>query len=143
MNVLVRRLAIGDEGKACDIVKAFKERTVSADYMRNFLSNGGNYLIAAYEGDELVGYVLGYKMDRIDRDSAMVNLYEIEVSEAFRKRGIGSNLIHELKRVCNEEGVMKIFLITNESNNAAMALYNSTGGVRDFRDDVLFNYRLM
>ena len=43
-----------------------------------------------------------------------------------------------VKSIARFKGVHKLWVITNESNAAAMALYRSVGGVRVAGDDVVF-----
>ena len=54
--------------------------------------------------------------------------------------GAGRALIDELDAICRERGAQEMFVITNESNVAAMHLYESTGVRRQSRDDVVFVY---
>ena len=51
-------------------------------------------------------------------------------------------LIEELKHIGQQIGAHILFLMTNESNTAAMGLYRSTGGQRKGSDEVLFEYTL-
>jgi ribosomal protein S18 acetylase RimI-like enzyme len=60
----------------------------------------------------------------------MMYLHEIDVLPSYQRQGIGTALIEELKRICRTEGITKMWLGTSESNIAAMALYQKTGGMR-------------
>ena len=53
--------------------------------------------------------------------------YEIEVAEAHRRRGAGRAMIDALQSICAAEGVAKMWVQTAPSNQAAAALYRSTG----------------
>ena len=68
----------------------------------------------------------------------MVCLYEVGVSASHRRRGVGRAMIDELKRICREAAVMKIWVIASRSNEAAMRLYAGTGGREAGADDVVF-----
>lgn len=57
----------------------------------------------------------------------MALFYEIEVVEGHRRRGAGRAMIEALKTVCGEENVFKMWVQTDASNEAAAALYRSTG----------------
>lgn len=56
-------------------------------------------------------------------------LYEIEVDEKYRRKGTGTKLIDELKAVCRRENVLKMWVMTNRSNEEEMNLYRKSGGV--------------
>lgn len=123
------------------LISKFKEREISTEYAKIFLSNECNIVIAAMNEDEPIGFLLAYKLDRIDRGQTMMFFYEIEVDENFRRQGLASQMIEELKDICRAEKVYKMFVPTNKSNDAAMRLYAKTGGMPSADDDILFEYR--
>jgi ribosomal protein S18 acetylase RimI-like enzyme len=137
----LRRLGEPDAEPACDIVAGFKGSSVDAGYMAEFLADERNCLIGAFADDRLVGFVLAYELPRVDGPRPMMLLYEIEVAADYRRRGIGSALIGELKRICRQRGAAKMFVATGKSNVAAMALYASTGGQRPSTGEAMFEYR--
>jgi aminoglycoside 3-N-acetyltransferase I len=144
----IRRLDRGDESLAYKAIAALKitesrlRHNLTTDYLHHFLTRPENYLIPATEEGEPVGYLVAYLLDRIDREQAMMFFYEISVAESHRRRGAGAAMINRLKRYCQEQGVMKMWVHTNRSNTGAMRLYESTGGEADASgDEVTFLYR--
>ena len=136
----IRRLRMGDEESACEIANIFRSSQVSIDYMAALLADERNHLLCAFSEQRPVGYALGYELQRIDGQGPMMLLYEIEVTETHRRRGIGRVLVQHLKRTCRERGFAKMFVFTEESNTAAMALYAAAGGERGAPDTVTFWY---
>jgi ribosomal-protein-alanine N-acetyltransferase len=131
----IRRLHEGDEGVAVRVVDDLKFRMdevvgVSVDpvYMRAFLADNRHYFIVAFVEDEPAGYVFGYRLSRFDGRPPQVFLYEIAVVEHHRRKGIGRALVEELKEMAKADGCRKMFVPTNRSNEAAVALYRSAGG---------------
>ena len=57
--------------------------------------------------------------------------------EGFRRRGVGTSLIEAALAIARERGMALTFVMTNASNEAAMALYRRTGAQRPQGDDVL------
>ena len=55
----------------------------------------------------------------------MVFLYELEVYEPFRRRGIGRALVEEAKRFAAGR---RVFVLADEGNDAALRTYASAGG---------------
>ena len=144
----VRRLRPGDERIAVEAITSLKpaeerhDQEPGLEQMEKVLGKDDNYLIVALEEERPAGFLIAYKLDRIDRDKAMICFYEIGVSPEFRRRGVGRRLVEELKRIAGREKIMKIWVITNESNAAAMRLYESTGADRDpERDIALFVFK--
>jgi GNAT superfamily N-acetyltransferase len=143
----IRRLLEGDEHAAVRVVEDLKFRMdgvvgVSVDlaYMRTFLADDRHYFIVAYVGDEPAGYVFGYRLWCFDGKPPVMFLYEVAVVEDHRRRGIGRALVEELKRLAKADGCGKMFVPTNRSNAAAMALYRSTGGEEGAADATEFRW---
>lgn len=113
----------------------------SISNVEKFLSNENNYLIAYIENAKILGYVLAYTLQRYDGRGEMLYLHEIDVVETHRKQGIATKLMNEIKELKDKNGFDKIFLVTNKSNEAAVSLYESTGGVASSDDDIIFTFK--
>ena len=131
----IRRLVEGDEEAACQLIEQVKFAIDEAPHvsldpadMRTLLADERAYLIAACVDDKPVGLVYGYRFPRLDGPRPMMFLYEIGVLEQYRRRGLGRALVEKLKRFAEEHNCRKMFVPTQASNEAAMALYRSTGG---------------
>jgi ribosomal protein S18 acetylase RimI-like enzyme len=146
--MLVRRLGIGDESLARQAITMLKTETpldvresLKVEYLEHFLRLDENYLLVALVGEEPVGFVLAYRLMRVDRKQDMMLFYEVVVDEKHRHQGVGRDLILELKQICREERIMKMWVSTNKSNTAAVALYESTGGIEEgYGDELTFTY---
>jgi ribosomal protein S18 acetylase RimI-like enzyme len=103
-----------------------------------WLAQSANILIAALHEDTPVGFALGYLLDRVDGAAPMLFLYEIEVTAAFRRRGIGSRLVEAMKDVARNERVVKMWVQADPGNDAARALYQRTGGVKNETADLIY-----
>jgi len=137
----IRRLVEGDEEAACQLIEQVKfaideVADVSLDPadVAALVSDERSYLIAAYVDERPVGLVYGYRFPRLDGPRPMMFLYEAGVLEEFRRRGIGRALVEELKRFAEESDCRKMFVPTQASNEAAMALYRSAGGAEGDAD---------
>jgi aminoglycoside 3-N-acetyltransferase I len=114
---------------------------VTAGHLRSFLARRQNILVVAEDDGAPLGFTLAYLLDRADRNETMMLFYEVGVAESHRRRGIATKMIELLKQVCAGERVFKMWVHTNRSNVAAMALYRSTGGIPDGTgDEISFRY---
>ncbi len=138
MVIEVKRLQKGDEELTQEIVDQFWPGSKLND---EFLSKETNYLIAAYVDEVFAGFLYAYELDRIEQQRPMMFFYSIDVLNQYRRQGIGKRLIEELKHICAERNVSKMYVLTDEANVAAMRLYQSTGGKRVLPDNVLFVYK--
>ena len=141
----VRRLGSDDAGLGVDAIRVLKAPddypVPSATYLLRFLSRPENVLIVAFDDGLPVGYLLAYLLDRVDRDQQMMFFYEIGVAESHRRQGVGTRLVGELKSICREADVMKMWVPTGRSNVAATRLYASTGAVPlPSGDEVTYTY---
>ena len=136
----VRRLGPGDEA----VVIALAERTPPThDHAAEFLADERMVFLSAFENEEPVGFLFGYELLRRHGDPKIFFVYEVDVRAEHRRRGVASELFRELARVARERGTPRAFVLTAESNEPAMRLYESVGGVRPYTDDVMwrFEYR--
>lgn len=132
---MIRRLRPGDE----DILRLLEtayERPIPAG--GEILADERAHVLTAFDGDVPVGYALLYVLPRID-GRWMVFLYDVGVAEPFRRRGVGRKLMEAATAVMREAGACKMFVLTDDGNEAAMALYASAGASRD-ADQVLWTW---
>lgn len=129
MTVAVRRLSSFGE------VLAAVPGAV-AEAAEAFVADGRNVAYAAYsDGGEPVGYARAVVLTRPDDVRPQVFLYDIGVRDEARRQGHGAALVRALLEECRALGASEMFVLTNRSNAAAMALYTSTGAVSDAGDD--------
>ena len=121
-----------DEGTEWDLQEGAK-----------FLEDSSNALFVAFFENQAVGFLTANRLQRFDKRGAEVLLYEIGVREDARQKGIGKALIREVKLWAKETGVDEVWVLTNRSNTAAVALYQSMGGETESEtpDEVMFNFK--
>jgi len=109
-----------------------------------FLNDPHNALFVAFLKDRAVGFLTANLLQRFDKRGAEVLLYEIGVHEDFRQIGVGKALIKEVKLWAKDAGADEVWVLTNRSNTAAVALYQSMGGGTETKtpDEVMFVFKL-
>lgn len=141
MEVSITRLTTDEWKKAQASIRLFWDTEPSQETIVKFLGNLQNILLSAEVDDALAGQVIGYILDRWDQNEPMLFLYSIDVAETYQRRGIGTALIEAIRKLGRIQNCSEAFVFTNESNLAAMQLYQSTGGKRSNPDDVvMFEY---
>ena len=123
---MVRRLEPGDE-ETLVALRAAYERPIPGG--GEVLRDERAHVLAAFRDDRPVGYALVYVLSRID-DRTMAFVYDVGVEEPFRRQGVGRELLDAAKALMAESGAYKMFVLTDEDNEAAMALYAASGGER-------------
>jgi aminoglycoside 3-N-acetyltransferase I len=141
-TIEIKRLEGGNEALAADVVRVFKSERASAEHMRRFLANGANVLFVASMDGGPVGFLLAHKLERLDSKLSSVLIYELEVAEEHRRKGVATGMIQALQRTCAMDRSGDMWLISDENDAAALALYRSTGAARREGASVLLDYRL-
>ena len=140
MDISVRRLGPGDHSVARTAARRFKHADISASEASTFLANPSNYLIVAEVTDEPAGFLLAYRLDRIDRPTGQLFVYEVAVAPSHRRQGVGTALMKFARGVVEREHLMEAFTLTNRDNAPAIALYSGTGAELEDDECMLFVY---
>jgi ribosomal protein S18 acetylase RimI-like enzyme len=112
----IRLLAPGDEG----VVRELADYDGHGD-PEGLLADPRTLLLAAFDGGRPVGFVLAHELPRRRGDRA----------ETHRRRGIASELLARLADLARERGIRVGFVLTEEENEPANALYRSAGGTAE------------
>jgi GNAT superfamily N-acetyltransferase len=100
------------------------------EWAQRFLAQSGHHLLVAYVDNRPVGMVSGVEMTHPDKGTEMF-LYELAVEEEHQRQGIGKALVTELVQLAWRQGCYGMWVLTDRTNTAAMAVYQSAGGVDD------------
>jgi len=133
----IRLLGPGDEdllGRAC---RSLLEVAPEPDRCARLLAEPTFVAVVAMDGEGApIGLVYGYVLHRPVQSDLLI--HSVDVAEAHRRRGVGRAMIEALKRLAAGRGYGEMWVLTNTSNAAAMALYRNCGGVREFEDEAMF-----
>ncbi len=141
MDISVRRLGEGDEAVVCDVARSFKNAVIGTELAASILVNPANYLVVAEADREIAGFLLAYRLDRIDRPTGQLFIYDVAVDPGHQRRGVGKALMGFATAVVESEGLMEAFVFTNRDNAAAVALYQRTGAHAEDGDGMVFVYQ--
>jgi len=133
-SAMMRRLGRGDEAVLQELCRRYKSRVPSDGEAAHALALDDLHVWVAEVDGELAGFAYAHELPRLDGDTN-VFLYELEVDERFRRRGIGRALVEEAKRLAAGR---RMFVLTEPDNEAAMRTYAAAGG--ESEPDVLFRF---
>jgi GNAT superfamily N-acetyltransferase len=125
-GISIRLLAPGDE----EVVRELATYDGPGD-PEALLADPRTLLLAAFDRERPVGFVLAHELPRRHGDRAKLFLYEVDVAESHRRRGIASALLGRLGELARERGIRAGFVLTEPGNGPANALYRSLGGSTD------------
>jgi ribosomal protein S18 acetylase RimI-like enzyme len=121
-------------------VRCVHGQTASTAWLSHWLEDGTRHAVAAFVGTDPVGLAYAYELPRLKSDAAALLLYEIDVLEEHRRQGVGTTLINALLAIAHERYLDSTWLLTDDGNPAALALYAGTGGRRNDVDQVMFQF---
>lgn len=123
-----RRLSTENVETIKEIVKIFRNQDISDAKAREFISNSNVIVYCAFEQESVCGYVLAYRLPRMDLGNDMLHIYHCFVDENHRRKGIATLLMNCAIEFAEKEQLHYVYLITQSDNLAAMNLYSSLGG---------------
>jgi ribosomal protein S18 acetylase RimI-like enzyme len=121
-GISIRRLVPGDE----NVVRQLASYEGPGD-PEGLLADVRTLMLVAFDGELLVGFVLAHELPRRHGDRSKLFVYEVDVAESHRRRGIGSELLARLAELARGRGIRIGFVLTDEDNVPASALYRSAG----------------
>jgi ribosomal protein S18 acetylase RimI-like enzyme len=107
--------------------------------LAEFLADPRHYLLLAIEEQKVVGSLYGYALRQPYRRESQFFVYAIDVRPVYRNRGIGTALVDRFIAEARQAGAGEIWLLTNETNRSAMAMYAHSGLVRSGTGDVVLS----
>jgi [ribosomal protein S18]-alanine N-acetyltransferase len=142
--VQIRRLSLADLPE----IEVIEQRAYKTPWSRSMfaseLAKGTSICLGAFEGDQLVGYVVNSRY--VDAWHVM----NVAVDPEFQRRGIASRLLERLFELTIEDDGRGYTLEVRVSNKEAIKLYEKLGferhGIRrgyytDNREDALIMWR--
>ena len=114
-------------GEAFNDLSTYQDAIPSDSYLESFLSKLQNIVLVAQDGDEMIGGLVAYVLEKFERERSEVYIYDLAVAAAHRRKGIARGLINELKKVAKEKKAYVIYVQADYGDDPAIALYESMG----------------
>jgi aminoglycoside 3-N-acetyltransferase I len=129
---------LGVFGEAFEDIETYQGAVPSDEYLRRLLARPHFLALAAMDGNEVVGGIAAYELEKFERDRREIYIYDLAVAQTHRRRGIATGLINELRRVGKKRDAYVIFVQADRGDEAAIRLYESLGTREDvYHFDIL------
>jgi aminoglycoside 3-N-acetyltransferase I len=139
----IRQLLPSDVALARELMATFGEAFEDPDtytgappsdaYLAELLSSAHFVALAALQDERVVGGLTAYELKKPERERSEIYIYDLAVREGYRRRGIATALITQLKDLAKARGGYVIFVQADYIDPPAIALYTKLGA----REDVL------
>src|SRR3954468_10851662 len=120
-------------GEAFGDPETYGRARPGAAYLRRLLGSESFIALAALSGGEVVGGLAAYELRKFEQERSEIYIYDLAVATAYRRQGIATGLILELRRIAAARGAYVIFVQADLADAPAIALYTKLG----IREDVL------
>lgn len=120
-------------GEAFNDQGTYSGRQPDDAYLRQLLARDSFIALAAFCGESVIGGIASYVLHKFEQPRAELYLYDLAVHAGYRRRGVATAMIEELKNVAARRGIYVIFVQADYGDEAAIALYTRLG----VREDVL------
>ena len=101
----------------------------SHDYLKKILKNQNIIFMAAKYEDEIIAGLTAHQLASVYSESNEVYVYDLAVHQDFQRKGIGTRLLEELKKIICNNGDKEIFLQADIGDADAIDFYKKNGGV--------------
>lgn len=130
----VRVLASDEAAVLMNVADDVFDNPVDPSLAREFLADPRHHIAVALDGGTVVGFASGIDYIHPDR-AAELFINEVGVAASHQRRGIGKAVTRALLDVGQARGCTGAWVITDEANVAARALYVSMGASVGADDD--------
>lgn len=118
-------------GEAFEEPQTYQGAIPSDAYLESLLGKSQFIALVALEGRVVVGGLAAYVLDKFEQERKEVYIYDLAVSSGYRRQGIATGLIHNLKTIAKERGAYVIFVQADLGDIPAIRLYESLGTKED------------
>lgn len=120
-------------GEAFDQVETYTKDPPSDAYLSELLAKEHVVVLAAVVEEQVAGGLVAYELDKFERQRRELYIYDLAVDSRYRRRGIATALIENLREIAAQRGVWVIYVQADYGDDAAVALYEKLGE----REDVM------
>ena len=102
-------------------------------YLQGVLAKEHVVVMVALAGDDVLGGLVAYELDKLERARREVYIYDLAVHREHRRRGIATSLIEGLRGLAEKRGAWVVYVQADCGDEPAIALYEKLGA----REEVL------
>ena len=130
-DVAVMKGLLAMFGEAFEDVATYQDAVPDDGYLRRLLEKPHFIALAALDGDEVIGGIAAYELEKFERARSEIYIYDLAVRDTHRRQGVATALIRTLQRIAAERGAYVIFVQADRGDDPAIRLYQSLGTRED------------
>jgi aminoglycoside 3-N-acetyltransferase I len=114
-------------GEAFDDPATYGAEPPSDIYLEALLAKEHVVALVALLGQEVVGGLVAYELDKFERMRRELYIYDLAVAELYRRQGIATALIQLLREIAVRRGAWVVYVQADYGDGPAIALYEKLG----------------
>lgn len=141
MTYIYKQLSISDVTALKGLLKVFGEAfgdidvyqsSIPSDMYLTFLLAKMHFIaLVAMNGEEIIGGIAAYELEKFEQERREIYIYDLAVAASFRRQGVATRLMQELRRIAKERGAYVIYVQADYGDLPAIKLYESFGKKAD------------
>lgn len=126
MEIKIEAVSVRLLGKLYEIEKqCFGQEAFTKQQLAYLLTDYNAIGLVARVNGEIAGFVIA-RVD-IGRNVSFGHILTVDITSAYRRKGIAQKLCHEVETIFREKGIKECRLEVREDNVAALNLYKKLG----------------
>jgi aminoglycoside 3-N-acetyltransferase I len=97
------------------------------EHLEKLLADEKFIALVAHVDGEMAGAIAAYELVKFEAERSEVYIYDLAVIERFRRRGVATALIEEVKSIAVDKGAWVVFVQADPPDEPAVALYDKLG----------------
>jgi aminoglycoside 3-N-acetyltransferase I len=114
-------------GEAFSDPGAYGAEPPSDAYLEALLAKEHVIALVVLVGQEVVGGLVAYELDKFERARRELYIYDLAVAEVHRRQGIATALIKRLREIAAKRGAWVVYVQADHRDETAIALYDKLG----------------
>ncbi|MEQ1612066.1 MAG: GNAT family N-acetyltransferase [Hyphomicrobiaceae bacterium] len=127
VDVPLLKALLGVFGTAFEDAVAYESNVPSDVYLSRLFGKEHFIAVVAMADGAVIGGLTAYLLDKFEQDRREIYIYDLAVLAEYRRKGVATGLISELKRIAAERDVYVIFVQADLEDGPAIALYEMLG----------------
>jgi ribosomal-protein-alanine acetyltransferase len=106
-------------------IECFEKEAFTKQQIASLLKDYNSISLIAKVNSEIIGFIIG--MIYYERNAQVGHILTIDVTPAYRRKGVAQKLLQEIEKIFKEKGSRECRLEVREDNIAALGLYQKLG----------------
>ena len=120
-------------GTAFGDVETYTQAAPADTYLSELLAKEHVIALVAIAAGHVVGGLVAYELDKLERARREIYIYDLAVEETHRRQGIATALIEHVRSIAARRAAWVAYVQADYGDTAAVALYEKLGT----REDVM------